>query len=72
MDENLSFDSSELFTEVADRARGEGITDQAGWDDLVDAVIDEHLSIGEMDKDDDLVNLGEVLKARFADFEAGF
>ena len=68
VNENLSFNPEEIFADLVEQARGQGVTTQEAWDDLVDAKIDAHVNLGEMDKDDDLVNLREVLKARFTDF----
>ena len=68
VNENLSFNPEEIFADLVEQARGQGVTTQEAWDDLVDAEIDAHVNLGEMDKDDDLVNLREVLKARFTDF----
>ena len=70
VEENISYNPEELFIDIAEQARSQGVTTQEAWDELVDAELDARLGVGEMDKDDDLVNLREVLQARFVDFAA--
>lgn len=44
----------ELYKEIADLARDEGITNQDDWNELVDEVMESHLDLGEMDPDQDV------------------
>lgn len=59
----------ELFEEICDLAQERGISAQEQWDELVDAVIEDHLELGELEKDDDLVGKREVLKTRWTDYQ---
>lgn len=70
IEENISLDPEELFAELIEQARAQGIGSQEAWDELVDELIDAHLSVGEMDKDEDLAQLQVVLQARYADYSA--
>ncbi|MFA5185523.1 MAG: hypothetical protein WC551_03475 [Patescibacteria group bacterium] len=52
---------AELFEEISDLAKEQGIATKDTWDELVGEVLDSHLSLGELDKDMDLENLRTIL-----------
>jgi uncharacterized protein YihD (DUF1040 family) len=53
----------ELYKEIADLAREQGVTSQDDWNELCDEVIDDHLELGELDKDQDIGGMQEALHA---------
>jgi len=64
---------NDLFVELSDLAREQGITSQEEWKDLVDEVIDAHTNLGELDKDQDLEGLATQLSDMWPEYarEAG-
>lgn len=69
MVEYLGFTPEELFTEVADRAREEGVTNQEAWNDIVEEVIDEKNEFGEMHPDEDIGVLKEMFRGRWGEYQ---
>jgi uncharacterized protein YihD (DUF1040 family) len=59
----------ELFKEIADLAREQGVADESMWKELVDQVIDSHLELGELDKDQDLVGLKTILQDSWGEYK---
>lgn len=51
----------DLFKEVSDLAREQGVADKDMWKELVDQVVDGHVDLGELDPDQNLVALKELL-----------
>lgn len=68
MIENLAHNREEIFNEVKERAREEGAYSKEAWDDLVEEVIEEHRSVGEMHDDEDLMRLKDEVQERFGEF----
>lgn len=69
MVEYLGFTPEELFTEVSDRAREQGVTTQEVWNDTVDEVIDEKNEFGELHPDEDIEYLKEMLRGRWNEYQ---
>ncbi len=69
MTENLAISEQELFDEITDRAIDEGVTDAEAFGQLVEAVINEHIDAGELDKDDDTEGMEDRIKDRWGEFE---
>lgn len=58
----------ELLEEIAELARAEGVTDQAGWNALVDEVLESHEDIGEMNDDQDIEGVRQALHAAWTEY----
>lgn len=63
----------ELIAEISDLAREQGVTDQSGWNELVDEVLDSHLDLAELNADADLEGLKQALALGWEEYrrEAG-
>ncbi|MEO5927881.1 MAG: hypothetical protein ABIO72_04125 [Patescibacteria group bacterium] len=59
----------ELFRELVELAKEEGVTSQEMWNELVDELLDSHLNIGEMDKDQDLEGLKVQLNGMWEEYK---
>jgi len=57
--------SAELYQEIADLARDQGAATKDIWDELVEEVIESHLSLGEIDLDEDTEGLKETLRTKW-------
>lgn len=55
----------ELFAEICDLARDQGIADAEAWDGLVDEVMDSHRDLGELDDEQDTEGMKEILKMKW-------
>ena len=51
----------ELFNEISELARAQGANTKDAWGQLVDEVLDSHLSDAELDPDSDLIGLKTAL-----------
>jgi hypothetical protein len=60
---------NDLFVEVSDLAREQGVTSQEEWKQVVDEVIDAHINLGELDKDQDLEGLKVQLGDMWPEYE---
>lgn len=69
MTQFLSFNINQFYNEIKERAESEGVADKEGYDSLVEEYIQEKISVGEIDKDDDTDSMIEELKTRWADYE---
>lgn len=58
----------ELFRELVELAKEEGVTSQEMWNELVDEVLDSHLDIGELDKDQDLEGIKVQLNEMWPEY----
>ncbi len=72
MVQNLEYNPEELYGLVRERAEQEGVTSQESWDDMVEWVLSEKLDWAEVEDDDDIEQLRQDLKSRYADFKRGF
>lgn len=61
--------ATELYDEIADLARDQGISDREHWDELVEEVFESHLSLGEIDLDEDTEGMKEVLSGRWVSYK---
>ncbi len=64
-----TLDRNDLLKEITESAREQGVTDQEGWDELVEETIDSHLSIGELDPDQDLEGARALLKLAWEEYQ---
>jgi len=60
---------NELYSEISQRAKANGIAVQDAWDDLVEEVVEEFRTNGLIDDDDDTEGMEDVLRERFAEFQ---
>ncbi len=63
-----TLNTSELFTEIAELARTEGVTGQNSWNELVNQVLEGHEDIGEMNDDQDLEGLRKDLYMKYTEY----
>lgn len=61
--------TDDLYSEISDLAQERGISAQEQWNELVEAVIEDHLELGELNSDQNLMAKQEVLKSRWADYQ---
>ncbi len=66
MTEMLSYNIETLFEEVVSRGREQGVTTQVAYDDLVEEVIEEHRSIGEIHDDEPTEDMEEQLRGMWS------
>ena len=69
MTEFLSVDPGEIFLEIVELGRAEGINTQEAYVDLVDEVIERHRGWGEMHDDSSTAGMAEALRGRFAEYK---
>lgn len=58
----------ELFNEIVELARANGVNGREGWSELVDEVLDSHLDLAELDPDNDLQGLKDALVAQYDEY----
>lgn len=71
MTENLEYNPQELYDMVRERAETEGVTTQAAWDDMVEVVLNEKVDWAEVEDDDNISELRDDLRSRYADYTRG-
>lgn len=59
----------DLFQEISDLAREQGVSSKETWDELVDEVVESHLDLGELNDDEDLEGVKDALKEAWKEFE---
>ena len=69
--QNIDHDIEELYKEVSERAQTEGAYSREEWDQLVETLLEEKREFGEIHDDEGIVEMREVLRARFEDFSSG-
>ena len=62
--------ASELYNEIANRARDIGVADQGAWDELVDEVVEEFRTQGLTEEEADTEGDEDQLKALFSKYYA--
>lgn len=67
MTKNLTLDPQDLFAELIDLARAQGITEDEQWHELVDTLLEEKLQVGEADEDNPIPTLKTTLIARWSE-----
>lgn len=60
----------ELFNEISELARAQGVNSKDTWTQLVDEVLDSHLSDAELDPDSDLIGLKTALSDMWEVYES--
>lgn len=64
-----NFSRSDLKVELFDLAMTQGIASQEEWDDLVDEVVETHVDLGQLDKDQDTENTKEYLRTLWGEYK---
>ncbi|MBI2443948.1 MAG: hypothetical protein HYV42_01755 [Candidatus Magasanikbacteria bacterium] len=64
-----AYTTDELYREVADLAREQGVAGQEMWNELVEEVVDAHLDLGELTDDENLENIKAELADRWHEYE---
>lgn len=64
-----AFTVDDLYLEVSELAREQGVSSQEGWDELVDEVMSGHQDIGEVDLDDDTEVMKEDLCNKWKEYK---
>lgn len=63
-------DINQLYREISARAKANGVTDQEGWDGIVDEVIEQFRTTeGLIHDDEPTEGMEEDLRARFPEYE---
>ncbi len=65
MMKNPIMSREDLFTEVVERGRQEGVTDQSAYNVLVENLLEDHRRLNEIDSDQDINSIREALQGRF-------
>ncbi|MCE9586571.1 hypothetical protein K8R04_04640 [Candidatus Uhrbacteria bacterium] len=60
----------ELFNELSELAREQGVNNKDRWTQLVDEVLDSHLSDAELNPDNDLIGLKTALSDMWEVYES--
>jgi hypothetical protein len=61
--------SEELYTEIAEIAREQGVSSREDWTNLVDEVVQSHLELGELDQDQPLEGHKDALYMRWETYK---
>lgn len=64
-----SLTQGDIYTEVCELAREQGVSNQETWGELVDEVIESHQDMGEIDMDEDTVGMKEELRTRWEEYK---
>lgn len=59
----------DLYAEVADLARDQGVADKETWVELVEEVVEGHLDLGEIDMETDTEAMKEVLRTKWEEYK---
>lgn len=70
--DNVTFDLNGVFNEIVARMTEEGTADREAYYDLVEEVLEEKRESGILTDDDDIEEMEDVLKKRWAEAEASF
>ncbi len=70
MIENLAHNLEELFQEIVETGRENGVVDQEAYHELVDEVIETHREMGEIHDDEPIDSMVELLKDRWSDYQS--
>jgi len=69
MTQFLDFNLNESYAEIKEQAEAMPVTSKEAWDDLVEEYVNEKISVGEFDKDEDSQGIIENLKAMWLEYE---
>ena len=60
---------ADLYSEISDLARDQGIESKEQWDELVESVVEDHLDLGELDLEEDSEVMKDDLKAKWTAYK---
>jgi hypothetical protein len=60
---------ADLYSEISDLARDQGINSKEQWDELVESVVEDHLDLGELDLEEDSEGIKDDLKAKWGTYK---
>lgn len=60
----------ELYNEIAELAREQGIATQADWNNLVEEVLESHFDLGELNDDQDLEGKRQNLNQMWSNYQS--
>lgn len=60
--------ADELYKEISDLARDQGVAGQEAWDDLVEEAVEDHLDVGELDPDEDIEAMKKTLRQMWTSY----
>jgi hypothetical protein len=61
--------TEDLYEEISDLARDQGVSSKEQWDEMVEDVVEDHLELGELDLDQDTEGIKDTLKARWGAYK---
>jgi hypothetical protein len=64
-----SLTPEDLYNEIADLARTQGVSTRGDWNDLVDEVVESHLTLGELDPDQEIEGCKDGLYLRWETYK---
>ncbi len=64
-----SFSRSDLKEEIFDLAQSKAVATQEEWDDLADEVVETHIDLGQIDKDQDTEGSKEYLRSLWNEYK---
>lgn len=67
--EFLDVNKQAIFEDIVDRGREQGVVDQETYNELCEEIVQEHVDVGEIDKDSSTVGMSEMLKGRWLDYK---
>lgn len=59
----------DIYTEVCELAREQGVSDQETWKELIDELIQSHQDLAEIDMDEDTEGMKEELRTRWEEYK---
>lgn len=59
----------DLYEEISDLARDQGVATKEQWDEMVEDVVEDHLDLGELDLDQDTEGMKDVLRGRWGSYK---
>ena len=68
MTQLFSQDDAQLFEEIVEKGREEGVTTQEGYHELIDVILESHRDVGESHDDESEVDTAEMLRGRFQEY----
>lgn len=69
MSENVIYNREEVWGELLERVRAQGISSEEAYHELVDDYFNERLEVGELDEDQNIAELAAEFKARWPDIQ---
>lgn len=69
MMENPILSRKDLFNEIVERGREEGVTSLDAYNVLVENVLEDHRRLNEIDSDQDTNSIREALQGRFETYK---